>query len=325
MPKYPTTLRSIFTLPKDPITDKPDESQTTITTLAFTTTSTTAHPITTSTTARPLSRKTTISRRETTKKEIKVYQLFKPVKDLSKKMTSTDCGDKICFLRHQFLKDCYLFLHTNKTDCKIPCHLEGCKKELHHFMSCPIWECNASTTTTTVTSTSTTATTTYETTTTTEPMPMPSSSTSMLYISIAVNLAFILVGLIFFAYKKYCQRAPYQPIQEEQPLRRRISLLSNDNRFFSVGSESESNPETNEHGNMADMAESNYSGNTGAIPKHTTKFETVNLQSPTVNLESPTTSLHYHHDNCPLTRYSNYSTFSTFKPTISKPDNEIEN
>ena len=184
---------------------------------------------------------------KTTQSEIKVYKLFKPVKELSQKMTSTDCGDKVCSLRHQFLKDCFLFIHTNSTECNIPCHLEGCRKELHHAMNCPIWDCNPITTTTTSTTTTVTPTTTPE------PIPMPTSSTSiLLYISLGLNLALIFVGLIWYAYWKYSRRTTYQPI-EEVPMRR-LSLLSNDNRFFSVGSDSESNAENTQQANMADLA-----------------------------------------------------------------------
>ena len=326
-----TTLRTIFTLPRYPTINKADVSETTIstvlTTLRVTTASTTERLSSTTTTSHLLSRTTPNQPQQVpVQKEIKIYRLFKPVKDLSKRMTSTDCGDKICSLRHQFLKDCYLLIHTNKTDCNIPCHLEGCKKELHHFMNCPIWECNSSTTTTTSTSTESTATTTYTTTTSgPTPMPIPISTTSiLLYISIGINLVFVLIGLIMFAYRKYCQRAPYQPIQEELPLRRRVSLLSNDNRFFSVGSESES--ETNDQrvdtgSGLASNtgAGSGLTSNTGAIPKRSTQFETVNLQSP--DDATPSTSLQSH-GNSPLPRYSNYS---TFKPaTNPKNDNERE-
>ena len=266
--------------------------------------------------------KITTEKIDTTKpKTIKVYQLFKPVKELSKRMTSTDCGDKECSLRHQFLKDCYLYLHTNVTNCNIPCHLEGCKKELRHSMSCPIWECHNTTTTTTASTTTSTATTTtpYPGPGPTpgpgpEPTPMPTSAISiLLYISLAFNLAFILIGSILFAYRRYSLRMRYQPIPEEIPLTRRVSLLSNDNRFFSVGSDSESNNEQQDI-----TAPSNVSASTGAIPKRST-FHAVNLESSPES--TPSSSLH---DRFLRSTYSTFKPDNTSTTTAANKDNEKE-
>jgi hypothetical protein len=69
-------------------------------------------------------------------------QTFENKMNLTKVLTGIDCGDKECFLRHEMKKKCVLFLHTNNTDCEIPCKLDGCDTEVHSFMNCPIWECN---------------------------------------------------------------------------------------------------------------------------------------------------------------------------------------
>ena len=67
-----------------------------------------------------------------------------------------DCGQKECFLENILVRNCRYYLHTNNTDCDIPCKLDGCQTELHHYIICPIWNCHAKHTTTTTTSTTTT-------------------------------------------------------------------------------------------------------------------------------------------------------------------------
>jgi hypothetical protein len=103
-----------------------------------------------------------------------------------------DCGDKECVLEYRVMPDCYLFLETNNTNCQIPCKLEGCETELHHFISCPVWLCEPTTTSTPKTTSSTTS----STSTTQKPRPIdPSKHMSpLIYVSIVLNI--LLVGLV---------------------------------------------------------------------------------------------------------------------------------
>ena len=96
---------------------------------------------------------------------------------------SFDCGQKVCFLEHAMVANCYIYLYSNKTHCDIPCDLTGCDRELHHFISCPIWICNPKTTTTTTTPTTTTTAKTTITTskTTTRTTPKPTTTTMTPY------------------------------------------------------------------------------------------------------------------------------------------------
>jgi hypothetical protein len=106
-------------------------------------------------------------------------------------------------------------MHTNDSNCDIPCKLDGCQKELHHFISCPLWTCNelstttVSTTTTTMTpsttgSSSTTTPTSLITTTTSAipttiapPFPFPPlDHPAYLYLSLACNVLFLLILLL---------------------------------------------------------------------------------------------------------------------------------
>jgi hypothetical protein len=90
-----------------------------------------------------------------------------------------DCGDKQCFLEHHFVQTCAIYLPTNNTECQIPCKLKGCKHEIHHFISCPMWMCLPHTTISPQTSTeSTTTTTTTPRTTTTATTTTPRTTTS---------------------------------------------------------------------------------------------------------------------------------------------------
>ena len=95
-----------------------------------------------------------------------------------------DCGTTECFLETQLVQNCIYYLHTNNSNCDIPCKLEGCKTELHHFIMCPIWTCEDKSTTTSTTSTSTsstkttTKTTTIATTTLSTTTPMTTLSTT---------------------------------------------------------------------------------------------------------------------------------------------------
>ena len=133
--------------------------------------------------------------------------------------SDVDCGTKICFLTHKLLDNCYLYVHTNSTLCDIPCNLNGCGRELHHFIDCPIWQCqDYRTTTKATTSTTTATTTTAKSTTTTMPNPTttnfapvtfsplpPLDHPVYLYSSIAFNILLVLVLLTVLI--KKCKKA----------------------------------------------------------------------------------------------------------------------
>ena len=137
-----------------------------------------------------------------------------------KKRSQVMCRDKVCFLDFVVVPDCYVYLYTNDTNCDIPCQVSGCQKELHHFISCPIWTCNDLTTTLSTSTSSTTArkttsgtTTTSASTTTTIPdspttliPPFPSfDHPGYLYSSIVLN-AFLFLCIIYMLLKK-CKKA----------------------------------------------------------------------------------------------------------------------
>lgn len=174
---------------------------------------------------------------------------------------SIHCHDKECSLSHQILANCVIFLHTNNSNCNIPCELDGCRKEMHHYMNCPIWNCIPYTTTTMTTTTSTPYTTTTmttttstqtttvtDTTTTTTEMPFPPicptfrTESILLYISFFLNILFVLIiiALVIYLYKKMYVRQ-----SQNSNRTRRVSLLDNNDHYFSIGSNdaNESNSE----------------------------------------------------------------------------------
>lgn len=126
------------------------------------------------------------------------------------------------------MSTCIIYLHSNKTDCDIPCKLDGCDQELHHYIDCPKWTCNAISTTTvstttTMTSVTTPTTTSIPSTTTITTMPNPTTTSSSspatikpfpfptldhpayLYLSLACNILLTL-GLLMVAYGKCKKR-----------------------------------------------------------------------------------------------------------------------
>lgn len=151
-----------------------------------------------------------------------------------------DCGDKECYLEYRVIPDCNVILETNNSNCKIPCLLDGCDTELHHFIACPLWNCvpNVPTTTvatSTVTSTSTTPIPT--------PQPNPPNSNKMsalIYTSIVLNILFFAIVCAYIVVK--CRIW----ISNRQPIRLPSMLDLNPNRFFSIGdsdNDSDSNHE----------------------------------------------------------------------------------
>lgn len=148
-----------------------------------------------------------------------------------------DCGDKQCYVEYRVVPDCYLILETNSTKCKIPCTMNGCDRELHHFIPCPIWTCDPITT-----STSSTTTTTQTTTSTTDkpqPNPIKPNMSPLIYTSIVLNIFFFAIVCAFVVVKGRKQittrlaRRHYQNLNETNP-----------NRFFSLdgNDENEADP-----------------------------------------------------------------------------------
>ena len=132
------------------------------------------------------------------------------------KRSAVDCGDKKCTLEHVMSDNCYLYFHTNSSSCNIPCNLEGCRKELHHSILCPIWKCHDVSTTTTASSTSTTtktttivptttkttlSTSTIVPTTTTPFLPIPIDHPGAIYVSLTLN-CFLFLMLVYILLNK---------------------------------------------------------------------------------------------------------------------------
>ena len=180
--------------------------------------------------------------------------LIKPKKEEWKKFSfrsapndGIDSGDKQCYLEYRVFPDCYLNLETNNTNCRIPCIMDGCDKELHHFIPCPVWNCEPITTSTTTTSTTSTSTSTTNLTTTTSPRPTPIEPTHMspwIYSSIVLNIFFfaILFAYLVVKFRVWITirlanfRAPTNtPINPPDP-----------NEHFSVGSNSDNESDNNE-------------------------------------------------------------------------------
>jgi hypothetical protein len=159
-------------------------------------------------------------------------------KDIVNAHSSTDCGDKECSLSHRFMDRCTIFLHTNVTDCKIPCSLDGCKTETRHFMNCPIWECTSYTTTIAPTTTTSSP----------NPTPLPNSNLfdMILYSSLGIN-GFFICALLIFVGTKICKYRRNRRIRNAtQPY---VPLLPNDHQYFSVAGSSSSDENLNEASN----------------------------------------------------------------------------
>ena len=165
------------------------------------------------------------------------------------------CTDKDCFLEHVMMQNCKYYLQTNNTDCDIPCKLNGCQFELHHFILCPIWVCHNLTTTTFATTTATQTTTasgmtsSIETTTTSVqpitfgPLP-PLDHPAYLILSFAANVLLLFMVLLILAFKcrkhfrRCLQRRRYQQVQERLNSHRRVSV-TNSNELFTLSNSSD--------------------------------------------------------------------------------------
>ena len=172
-----------------------------------------------------------------------------------------DCGDKQCYVEYRVIPDCYLILETKHINCTIPCVMDGCDKELHHFIPCPIWNCepittstSSTTTSTTISSTTTSSTSTSSSTTTPRTPNGPSEMSPLIYTSIVLNILFF---AILFAYLVVKCRIQITSTVANFRARRTLPTTidpstrtdPNPNEHFSVGSsdnESESGIDSNE-------------------------------------------------------------------------------
>lgn len=237
---------------------------------------------------------------------------------------SIDCGDKQCSLSHRILQNCVIYLHTNNTECAIPCKLDGCKTEMHHYINCPIWECT-SYTTTTMTTTSSTATTTNtpDTTSLSPPSPNPTDLdyySLALYISLGLNALFATIIIVLSLYIKKT-RTWHQQIGRQSVRQRRVSLLPNNNRYFTLASEDDDSNDTESTAGVGQpllpTSHINYSTNVevhrpseqSQNPSVTGNFDNVNLDSP------PTTSIELAYLRKDQAKFANNVSFTTFKET----------
>lgn len=226
---FATETKAILTTTTPNLSEATTKTTTTTTrkiptTITTSKTTTTAHEILTTTTRsmRKEKKKMNLRRSENRRKESKV-------KNMS--FSAVDCGDRVCSLRHQIVKDCTVYIHTNNSECVIPCLTTGCKREMHHFINCPIWECTSKTTTSL--SPSTTTPSPFSPTT---PNPIPQSGHLPLIISsVSLNVLFVFLVIGFIFYRKVRrQRRRRQRNQRNQ----HSLLLPNNDRYFTLGSES---------------------------------------------------------------------------------------
>lgn len=247
--------------------------------------------------------------------------------------TAIDCIDKECSLSHIILANCIVYLHTNNSNCNIPCKLDGCEIEIHHYINCPIWSCALYTTTTSTTSTTTTTTTdttsmttdttmttpstTESTTTFPEPTPSPVCPTYkvesiFLYISIFLNILLMIAIILLCLYIKTKIRRSRNTHHSRT---RRVSLLDNNDHYFSIGSD-DSNATNSENLPLLQTIRPN------AIPNYRTssramnmaaRFENVDLNSsnsPNSPISQSLVRVDIEQDQA---RFHNQCSFSTFK------------
>lgn len=303
--------------------------------------STTATASTTTTTEETTSKQTTTKRKKNvskknTRKEkktelqmslkLKKTKVEKRKSKMSRSVTGVDCGDKECSLHHRYVDKCTIFLHTNDTNCKIPCLLDGCKTEIRHFITCPIWECNLYSTTSTTTTT-TAMTTSTEFSSTIEPTPSSNIDIDIvMYSSLGINGLFIL-ALITFLICKICKKVQ----QRNRELRiaaaaaaahreRFPSLPPTDSRFFSLAS-NHSNESSNENIPLLnrDRGQCNFYSDT-----LTTR---ISLSSTPTTVMTPTGQANNLLGERCAEREEMLSRVTTFKPAnleLNTPSGEIE-
>jgi hypothetical protein len=238
---------------------------------------------------------------------------------------SVECSDKECVLEHKLMQNCIIYLHSNNTNCKIPCDLSGCRTEMHHFMNCPIWQCtfypNTSTTTTTTTSIP-------DFTTTNGPNPFPPQShDSILYSSLLINVIFVL-GLLFLAFQKL--KKWHRSRNARISVQRRSPVLENDHPYFSVATE-DSNSDSNESPTANQQSgevvgefvqiltnDRNVPILQNSLTSEPDLFENVRLNTPPVKS-------YIEFKNRPFMVMKDYRDYSTFKPNVSQKETTVSN
>ena len=208
-------------------------------------------------------------------------------------------------------ENCYLYIHKNNSGCEIPCKLENCVKELHHFIDCPIWTCkdfNPTTTTAQTTTTTTTKTTPPISTTTPDTpspfiplIPLPIDQPVVIYSSLVLNILLILLLIIIFYYK--CKKCITRRIRNfrnrnarpfvdnlegdqnvETELTNARQIPSNRNRFFSLVSDSTDDGENEPLLQNVELSSESPRVpsflNSPTIPSPTTTSATNSLENP---------------------------------------------
>lgn len=70
---------------------------------------------------------------------------------MANQVTAVDCFNKTCELTYEVVPNCYIYVQDEQDpSCQIPCNLNACTVELHHFILCPLWTCESKTSTTTL-------------------------------------------------------------------------------------------------------------------------------------------------------------------------------
>ena len=316
-------------MPRMTTLTRPTSTSSSSTTTSTSTSTSTSNSILTSTSRKERSVKVRSSSKKPKNESNGPYQAYQNMKLQQLNYRSTiDCGQKECLLRHQLLKDCIVYSHKNNTDCMIPCKLDNCEKTFHHFMNCPIWECHSKTTTTSTTTTekttttskttterTTTATPDYTTTSTfspTTPIPSPVEFhySILFFLSIGIHCItlFAICCFCFYRRSRYCRRFR----RRRQRSRSNVPLLPNDHRFFSIGSENDSNSDIDPPRSATD-----HSATTDTAPAGTS--------APLLNERNPNSSLFEDIDlgsSSPRPYYErreymvmrDYSNYSTFRP-----------
>ena len=182
-------------------------------------------------------------------REVDKKQKWQDVQFLSAEKDGIDCGDRQCFLEYKVLPDCFIYLETNNTNCIIPCKLEGCEREFHHFIVCPLWHCEVLTTSTKST-TSTTASTTSMTTTsfttpssTTTERPSSHKMSALIYTSIVFNIFLFAILFAFVIHKIRARWQRYQLTRPQNSSENERPLPPDPNQYYSIGSsDSETDP-----------------------------------------------------------------------------------
>ena len=180
-------------------------------------------------------------------REEKKKEKWQDLQFLSAAKDGIDCGDRQCYIEYKVLPDCFIYLETNNTNCIIPCKLDGCEREFHHFIVCPIWNCEAATTTTTMSTTSTTTSTTSMTTTTfttprttTTERPSSNKMSALIYTSIVFNIFLFAIVFAVIIHKIRARWQQYQSRRQQNTSQNDRPVPPDPNQYYSLDSNSDS-------------------------------------------------------------------------------------